>query len=251
MRGFCIAGLGACLALAPVFAPYRANAAPVHTTYLWHMHQPIYWPDRSDLGNEDSNNWCGWFNQSETVLAADIQSASGSYLEGLVKLETHLGSPRPDTLYLAVAAYQSPDGGTLQAQAPGGDANVETIEYVVFPPTVVGVAPEDPTGEPATRALLVSTRPNPFSAGVRIELLPGGVDAGGSSVDIFDVYGRKIRTLTDEGRGAGGETGGGGAATVFSWDGRDASGRDVSAGLYFVRATHAGRTEIEKIVLLR
>ncbi|MBN1885773.1 MAG: T9SS type A sorting domain-containing protein [Candidatus Krumholzibacteriota bacterium] len=24
-----------------------AAAAPVHTTYLWHMHQPIYWPDRS------------------------------------------------------------------------------------------------------------------------------------------------------------------------------------------------------------
>ena len=23
------------------------QAAPVHTTYLWHMHQPIYWPDRS------------------------------------------------------------------------------------------------------------------------------------------------------------------------------------------------------------
>ena len=24
-----------------------AHAAPVHTTYLWHMHQPIYWPDRA------------------------------------------------------------------------------------------------------------------------------------------------------------------------------------------------------------
>ncbi|HSG29853.1 MAG TPA: hypothetical protein VLA34_15330, partial [Candidatus Krumholzibacterium sp.] len=22
-------------------------AAPIHTTYLWHMHQPVYWPDRS------------------------------------------------------------------------------------------------------------------------------------------------------------------------------------------------------------
>ena len=24
-----------------------ASAAPIHTTYLWHMHQPIYWPDES------------------------------------------------------------------------------------------------------------------------------------------------------------------------------------------------------------
>jgi hypothetical protein len=26
-------------------------AAPVHTTYLWHMEQPIYWPDQSPYGN--------------------------------------------------------------------------------------------------------------------------------------------------------------------------------------------------------
>ncbi len=24
-----------------------ATAAPIHTTYLWHMHQPVYWPDAS------------------------------------------------------------------------------------------------------------------------------------------------------------------------------------------------------------
>ena len=24
-----------------------SSAAPIHTTYLWHMHQPIYWPDES------------------------------------------------------------------------------------------------------------------------------------------------------------------------------------------------------------
>lgn len=29
--------------------PSRTLAAPVHTTYLWHMHQPIYWPERSTL----------------------------------------------------------------------------------------------------------------------------------------------------------------------------------------------------------
>ncbi|MCC6653463.1 MAG: hypothetical protein IT348_20095, partial [Candidatus Eisenbacteria bacterium] len=31
------------LALALLAAP-AATAAPIHTTYLWHMHQPIYWP---------------------------------------------------------------------------------------------------------------------------------------------------------------------------------------------------------------
>ena len=34
-----------CLALILVAA--AAWGAPIHTTYLWHMHQPIYWPDDS------------------------------------------------------------------------------------------------------------------------------------------------------------------------------------------------------------
>ena len=51
---------------------------------------------------------------------------------------------------------------------------------------------------------------------------------------------------------AGSETGAGGAATLaVSWDGRDESGRDVPAGLYFVRVTRDGRTQTEKVVLLK
>ena len=38
--------LAALLALLALAAPV-ATAAPIHTTYLWHMHQPIYWPERS------------------------------------------------------------------------------------------------------------------------------------------------------------------------------------------------------------
>ncbi len=30
-----------------VIATAPALAAPIHTSYLWHMHQPIYWPDES------------------------------------------------------------------------------------------------------------------------------------------------------------------------------------------------------------
>lgn len=50
------AGLPACLgagrtaavlAAAVLLAAAGASAAPIHTTYLWHMHQPIYWPDES------------------------------------------------------------------------------------------------------------------------------------------------------------------------------------------------------------
>jgi len=37
----------AAVALVLVIWATASAAAPVHTTYLWHMHQPIYWPDES------------------------------------------------------------------------------------------------------------------------------------------------------------------------------------------------------------
>ncbi len=37
----------AALLTALVFAPPATAGTGVHTTYLWHMHQPIYWPDQS------------------------------------------------------------------------------------------------------------------------------------------------------------------------------------------------------------
>ena len=234
--------------LTPVSAPWaKAGTVADRTLYV---------------GNEDSNNWCGWFDQNETVLSTDVQSASGGYLEGLVKLGTYLGSPLPDTIYLAVAAYQSADGGALQAQAPAGDgdANVEALEYVVFPFSVVGVDPDAPAVRPVAATPLVSARPNPSSGGVSIQLALGASDAGLSqaaagspaAVDIFDVHGRKVRTLSERDLSRGAATSAGGAAIVtFSWDGRDASGRDVPAGLYFIRGTHAGRTQTGKVILLK
>jgi hypothetical protein len=41
-----------CSALSLV-APLAALAGTnVHTTWLWHLHQPIYWPDRRDSGGD-------------------------------------------------------------------------------------------------------------------------------------------------------------------------------------------------------
>ena len=41
------------------------------------------------------------------------------------------------------------------------------------------------------------------------------------------------------------------AGASLTWDGRDASGRPVPAGIYFVRARHDGRTENVRLVKLR
>jgi len=42
--------LGGALAVVAVAAPSRA--AKTHFTYLWHLEQPIYWPDRQPTGED-------------------------------------------------------------------------------------------------------------------------------------------------------------------------------------------------------
>jgi len=55
---------------------------------------------------------------------------------------------------------------------------------------------------------------------------------------VYDVTGRRIRELAP------------GIESV-RWDGLDAHGRPVPAGVYFVRARQAGRAENLRIVRLR
>ena len=58
-------------------------------------------------------------------------------------------------------------------------------------------------------------------------------------VGVYDAQGRFIRTLAD-GVTAGSHT--------LSWDGRDASGRRVGAGIFFVRASAGGVTRVQRLV---
>jgi flagellar hook assembly protein FlgD len=73
---------------------------------------------------------------------------------------------------------------------------------------------------------LAQNAPNPFNPTTMIEF---GVAINGTTVrlDIFDVTGRRIRTLVDGSRSAG--------VWRESWDGRTANGSRVSSGVYFYR----------------
>ncbi|MCX5800139.1 MAG: T9SS type A sorting domain-containing protein [Candidatus Eisenbacteria bacterium] len=197
------------------------------------------------LGNEDSNNWCGWFDENENVLSSGIEKASGSYLEGLVALETYLGTPLPGGVYLAMAAYQSADGGVLAAQVPAGNGNgnVEAAEYVYFPLAVTGVEPDQGSGGSASpqAAVSLSVRPNPSSSGAQFELFLQRPQK--LLFDIYDIHGHKVRTLDGGLVSAGRQS--------LAWDGRDARGQEVSPGVYIIRIDAAGQALSKKIVVLR
>ncbi|MFH1755891.1 MAG: T9SS type A sorting domain-containing protein [Candidatus Latescibacterota bacterium] len=211
-------------ALVPVVSPW-AKAGTVAGRTLF-------------IGNEDGNNWCGWFDSNEAVITTDVECASGAYMEGLVRLETYLGTPLPDGVYLAVGAYQSPDGGALAGQVPvgNGNGNIEDAEYVYYPLTETGVGSSVPAF-----AADFTARPNPFSTSTRIDFFLA--QAQGLSCDIYDVRGRKVTTLASHAMQQG--------LNSLTWNGRDANGRQVSSGIYFVRLKVSGGSLTKKIVCIR
>jgi hypothetical protein len=80
----------------------------------------------------------------------------------------------------------------------------------------------------------VAAAPNPFREATRVRFdLPGDFAATGlARVDVYDVAGRRVRTLS---RGARSPV-----RDSYEWDGRDALGRPVGSGVYFVRLEVAG-----------
>lgn len=172
------------------------------------------------LGNEDGNNWCGGFDEYETVLSNDVDCVSGNFLEGVIRLESYLAAPLPEGMYLAVGCYDSPDGGSLHGQALSGDGNgdIEENEYVFFPFVSTRFDP----GFPAGRLIsLSSARPNPFDAATHFDLfLPSRRLV---SLTVYDVRGARVTTLALGELPPGHHT--------FAWNGRTRSRGRAATGI--------------------
>ncbi len=89
----------------------------------------------------------------------------------------------------------------------------------------------------APRAALGQNFPNPFRASTRIPVL--GATGGGIRVQVFDISGRLVRTLSAPP----------GEAAVVHWDGLDAGGRPAPDGLYLYRLR--GSEAVRKMLLKR
>ncbi|MBZ0270057.1 S8 family serine peptidase, partial [bacterium] len=105
-------------------------------------------------------------------------------------------------------------------------------------PPPVG-APE--TGTAVGGADLRIAGPNPFRAQTRLDW--SIAHAGAASVSVFDAAGRRVRDLVDATASAG--------TYSVAWDGRDASGRVVSDGVYFVTLRAGGRLVSRRVLVLR
>jgi len=94
----------------------------------------------------------------------------------------------------------------------------------------------------AFRTGIVSTYPNPFNPSVQVHY-DLARDAGRVTLDVFNVRGRRVRTLVDESRPPG--------RYVAVWDGRDHHGRKVGAGVYFCRFRAGSVEDVRRLVLVK
>jgi len=84
--------------------------------------------------------------------------------------------------------------------------------------------------------------PNPFSGTTSFALTVPNGSTGRTSVVIYNVAGRAIRTLVDETREPG--------VYSLTWDGRDQSGVQMAHGVYFLRAVVGGRQLGQRLLYL-
>lgn len=101
--------------------------------------------------------------------------------------------------------------------------------------TFAGGLPAAPSGR------LHPASPNPFNplTTIRFDL----ARAGSVRLEVFDLQGRRVRTLVDDHREAG--------QHAVAWDGRDTGGAAMASGVYLLRLRGADFAETRQVTLVR
>jgi glucose/arabinose dehydrogenase len=125
---------------------------------------------------------------------------------------------------------EGPDGAIYYVkQFPAG-----SLRRIVYTNNVTAVSPAPVPVGPA-----LSARPNPYRPASGLMTVALNAPAPGGTVAVYSPSGRRIRTLER-----------GGDGTVWTWDGRDAAGRRVPAGVYFVSAAGGTPRTAARVVVL-
>ncbi len=157
----------------------------------------------------------------------------------------------PETFEHALVKFRVPadslpcgvQGGEITQTIVEGDVAVCYVRVTIPPQdtTTVTIEPVPQSLPDGTIALLKQNRPNPARAGTTIEFVlafPAEV-----RIDVFDVAGRRVRTLRNEEYQAG--------EHEVPWDLKNEDGLGVASGIYFYRLQAGGQSTARKLAVIK
>ncbi|MCA9750722.1 MAG: DUF1565 domain-containing protein [Gemmatimonadetes bacterium] len=190
-----------------------------HNLFFDNVINAILWPGAGgDLSGTEANEVDAgdlvYGNLDDDPQLTDPDSGDFALLPGSAAIDA--GDPAlpldPDGTIADIGPYYYDQGGASDAPAVGSSGVVSA-----------------------------SAAPNPFRRDTSIRFALGR--PGAVSIDIVDVSGRRVRSLSAEELPAG--------AQSVSWDGRDDAGHSVSSGVWFARVTTEQGTTTLPLVRLR
>jgi FlgD Ig-like domain len=172
-------------------------------------------------------------------LPGEITLTSGPFMVSLEFANSNAGDPFAATVVHDGSACQSGKNtvydGTWRNACQLGVSG-DWVFYAVYRCLATDRELEEVAGAP----ILFAPRPNPFTSRVAIEFhVATGTQA---ALEVFDVSGRRLAELS-RGMVASGRH-------LVEWDGRDATGNRLQAGVYLVEL-RAGSTRSSRKIVLR
>jgi hypothetical protein len=187
-----------------------------------------------------------WFGQTALLELVEVDSDGGEEIvpAGL------LGLPDSIPLTDSVTVVQWAAASWPDSDDPDGDSRCEFVmrardqsaqtEVLEVTQAVSAVDPDGPgSAEPSLRLRALSRTPLGDGPALLVEM-PA---AGTARVDLFDLQGRRRRTLAERELPAG--------PTLLPWDRRDAQGARVARGMYFARLSSSYGERWARLVLVR
>jgi choice-of-anchor B domain-containing protein len=189
--------------------------------------------------------WWQWFYSNGGTndwFAVRVSNNDGATWTDVDTVRSPQLDPSWEERWIRVSDYVTPTDQVrlrfIAADLPSAAATVEAAvdDLIAWDQALVqvGVSPAATAGTLRFRA----PRPNPAAGEVALTLELSR--AGEVEIAIFDLGGRRVRTLHHGPATAG--------PLHIRWDGADATGRRAAAGLYFVRAFQGGESAHTRIV---
>jgi len=208
--------------LSPIFDASGLNR-PTIRYYRWYTNNLGADPGldtwQVDISNDGGSSW---------TPVENTTASANEWSKVIVQVENFV-APTSNMQMRFIA--EDAGGGSLV------EAAVDDWELMEFD---AAVAVDDQPDRPRTYAL-GQNQPNPFNPVTSISFsLPR---AGRATLQVYDLAGRRVRTLVDGEMAAG--------TFTAEWNGRDAQGAAVSSGIYLYRLVAGDFVQTKRMVLVK